>query len=114
MNESGQAIKRLLERYQIETPGLVVIHDDADLPKGEIRLSQNRGTAGHKGLESIVKALGTKDFARIRLGVRPKNYVPGSKLLARFVLKKISAREKEVVRETIQKASQALEKILRE
>ncbi|MBU4466442.1 aminoacyl-tRNA hydrolase, partial [Patescibacteria group bacterium] len=92
---------------------LIVIHDDADLPKGEIRISKDRGTAGHKGLDSIVGNIKTKDFTRIRLGVRPKNYIPGSKSLKRFVLKKFSKAEEKIVKEVLIKTNQAIETILK-
>ncbi len=120
MNESGKAVKSLINHYQLNkamtelSRWFIVIHDDADLPKGEIRISENRGTAGHKGIESIVNALKTKNFIRIRLGVRPKNYVPGSKSLARFVLKKFTPDEKKIVAEVMEKTTNAIETILQE
>jgi len=70
MNNSGQSVAKLVKFYK--TKDLTVIHDDIDLPLGKIRVSQNRGSAGHKGIESIIKELGTKDFKRIRIGVQPE------------------------------------------
>lgn len=112
MNKSGQALKKILFYYKIKTVNLIVVHDDADLEKGELRISKDRGTAGHKGLDSIVGNMKTKDFVRIRIGVRPKNYIPGSKSLNRFVLKKFTKPEEKIVSEVIQRVNKAIEMIL--
>jgi PTH1 family peptidyl-tRNA hydrolase len=68
MNESGSAVKRAL---RVKPKALLVVHDDADLPLGSYRLSFARGAAGHHGVESVIRALGTKEFWRLRIGVRP-------------------------------------------
>src|SRR5699024_3313903 len=74
MNLSGEAIRPLMDYYQITTEDLLVIYDDLDLPTGKIRLRQKGGHGGHNGIRSIIDHLGTKDFKRIRLGVgRPMN-----------------------------------------
>jgi len=114
MNKSGQALKKILSYYKIRTANLIVVHDDADLEKGELRISKDRGTAGHKGLDSIVGVLKTRNFVRIRIGVRPKNYIPGSKSLNRFVLKKFTKPEEKIVAEVIKKVNEAIETILKE
>lgn len=69
MNESGAAVADLLRWYKIETVRLIVIHDDIDLKTAALRLKRGGGTAGHHGLDSIVAAIGTKDFYRVRIGV---------------------------------------------
>ena len=114
MNKSGQALGKIVSFYKIKITNLVVVHDDADLQKGEVRISKNRGTAGHKGLDSIVGVLKTKNFTRIRIGVRPKNYVAGSKLLDKFVLKKFTKEEEKIIKETIKKTCQAIEFAIKE
>lgn len=114
MNKSGQSLGKIISFYKMRATNLIVVHDDADLQKGEIRISENRGTAGHKGLDSIVGVLKTKNFTRIRIGVRPKNYVPGSKSLERFVLKKFTKDEEKIVAEVIKKTNEAIEMILRD
>lgn len=68
MNESGLAVKRAL---RAKPSALLVVHDDADLPIGSYRLVFARGAAGHHGVESIIRALGTKEFWRLRIGIRP-------------------------------------------
>jgi len=69
MNESGQAVAPLARWYKIDPDHLIVLHDELDLPVGQLRLKKGGGTAGHHGLDSIVGSLGTKDFYRVRIGV---------------------------------------------
>jgi PTH1 family peptidyl-tRNA hydrolase len=74
MNESGQAVAPLARWYKIDPDHLIVIHDELDLPVGQLRLKKGGGTAGHHGLGSIVGSLGSKDFYRIRVGIgKPGN-----------------------------------------
>jgi len=73
MNESGRPLGQLMRFYKIVPSQLIVVHDEIDIPFGEIRIKVDGGTAGHNGLKSIVNHLGTKEFVRVRLGVgRPR------------------------------------------
>lgn len=69
MNESGKAAAKLHKQYP-ELP-IVVVYDDVDIPIGEVKCSFARGAGGHNGVQSVIDHLGTKDFFRIRVGVRP-------------------------------------------
>lgn len=69
MNLSGEAVNPLAHRYEISLVDLLVIHDDLDLPLGVIRLRQRGGAGGHKGVLSIIEALGSQDFPRLRVGI---------------------------------------------
>ncbi len=69
MNESGRAALRLVRQYGVDTPDLLVVHDDVDLPLGRIRLKRGGGAAGQKGVLSIADALRSQDFMRLRIGV---------------------------------------------
>ncbi len=71
MNESGQCVFALLKWYKMDPTDLIVIHDDTDLAVGGMKIQSNRGSAGHKGIASIISHVGSQDFERIRLGVRP-------------------------------------------
>ena len=74
MNESGKEIAQLVVRYQLSVADLLIVHDDMDVPLGEFRLQKGRGTAGHKGVQSVIDALGTNDFWRLRFGIgRPSS-----------------------------------------
>lgn len=69
MNESGRAVADLLRWFKVDPGHLIVLHDDIDLQSAVLRLKRGGGTAGHHGLDSIVAAIGTRDFYRIRIGV---------------------------------------------
>lgn len=96
MNNSGSAVKKLTTDYGLRTTDLLIVHDDLDLPLGTLRLSRGSGSAGHKGVQSIIDALGTKDFWRLRIGVGSKK---GD--AAKFVLKPFSRIEQMKVKKII-------------
>lgn len=114
MNNSGASLKPLVKSTKAASE-LVVIYDDLDLPLGRVRLSFDRGSGGHKGVESIIKKIGTRAFVRIRIGVCP--VTSGGKMrkptseesVLRHILGKFSAREQEQLNKVNKKISQALE-----
>lgn len=112
MNESGKAVKKSLKTYNLNPKNLIVIHDDIDLPIGKIRIVKNRGAAGHKGVESIIKELKTKDFIRFRVGIRPKTGKPQNP--EKFVLQKFNKEEEKIVKDVIKKIAEAIEFTLTE
>ncbi|TFG35653.1 MAG: aminoacyl-tRNA hydrolase [Parcubacteria group bacterium] len=112
MNLSGQAVASLISYYKIGEKNRIIIHDDIDLPIGQIKISKDRGSAGHKGVESIIKNLGTKNFIRIRVGIKPKSGKP--KKTEDFVLKKFSKGEKEIVDGAILKSAGAIRAIIKD
>lgn len=69
MNRSGSVVKPIVSRYKVRPEDLLVIHDDLDLPLGKVRIRAGGGSAGHRGMESIISALRTSDIARIRIGI---------------------------------------------
>ena len=112
MNESGKAVKPLIDKYKIKPGDLIVIHDDIDLPLEKIRIVRNRGSAGHKGVESIIKELKTENFIRFRIGIQPQPGKP--KNPENFVLQKFNKKEEKIVKEVIQKTVFAIEIVLKE
>jgi len=73
MNLSGHFVGKLVNFYKIEPADCLVVHDDLDLPLGRIRLARSGGSAGHKGVESVIRQLGHNDFPRLKVGVgRPE------------------------------------------
>lgn len=112
MNESGKAVKGLINKFQIPKSKIIVVHDDIDLPLGKIRISKSSGSAGHKGVESIIKNLGTKDFIRFRIGIMPETGKP--KDVENFVLRKFTGEEEKILKETIKKTAEAIEFFLKE
>ena len=76
MNLSGIAVRELVSEYEIRPEeDLIVIQDELDFPLGTLRIHTRRSSAGHNGIESIISALGTKDFLRIRMGVAPDHKI---------------------------------------
>ncbi|MFH0806563.1 MAG: aminoacyl-tRNA hydrolase [Candidatus Brennerbacteria bacterium] len=88
MNESGPAIKSALRTLRVKPKEIVLVHDDTDLPLGSYRLVWARGAAGHHGVKSTIQALGTDEFWRLRIGIRPPSQ-PHTKADA-FVLRQMS------------------------
>ena len=107
MNLSGRAVKKITNNLQLTTNNLWVVHDDIDIPLGKIRISIGRGAAGHKGVESIIKELGTKNFVRFRIGIQPKTGKPRNP--EKFVLQKFNKEEEGLIKEVIQKIIEAIE-----
>ncbi len=92
MNMSGRSLKLIRSLFSIPLTDILVIHDDLDIPFGEMRLKENGGSAGHNGLDSIIDAFGSREFVRLRVGIgRP----PGDKDPADFVLEDFTKAEKE-------------------
>lgn len=76
MNDSGRAVRPLMDYFGVKTDEIVVIYDDMDMPPGRIRLRQKGSAGGHNGMKSIIQHIGTQDFNRIRIGVgRPEPYM---------------------------------------
>jgi PTH1 family peptidyl-tRNA hydrolase len=112
MNLSGDAVKPLLERYGEGDPGnLIVASDEAALPFGMIRVRAKGSAGGQKGLKSIIDRLGSGEFARVRMGVKPDHPVSD---LASFVLAKIPKRDRPALDEVLERAAEAIEVVLAE
>jgi PTH1 family peptidyl-tRNA hydrolase len=112
MNNSGRAIKLLIENYKLKIENLIIVHDDIDVPLGKIKISFGKGSAGHKGVQSIIDELKTKNFIRIRVGICPKSGKP--KFLEKFVLKKIKKGEQKILKELLEKVCEVIEILLKE
>ena len=111
MNLSGQPVGALVRFYDIPLERLLVCSDDIDLPLGTLRLRPDGGSAGQKGLESIIEHLGTKVFPRLRLGVgRP----PGVKAAAGYVLRDFKGEDLDLIDAALDRAVDAIESFLRE
>ncbi|MFH1894342.1 MAG: aminoacyl-tRNA hydrolase, partial [Patescibacteria group bacterium] len=106
MNNSGKAVRSLVASYKLPVTSLLVIHDDIDLPLGKIKIVKNRGAAGHKGVESIIENLRTKDFIRLRMGIQPKTGKP--ERAESFVLKKFTKSEEKILKNVIKKTTEAI------
>lgn len=104
MNTSGGPISKLCATYKIAPEELLVIHDELDIPAGDVRVKVGGGHAGHNGLRSIIDKLGSRDFSRIRVGI---GNPPGRMQVADFVLKQLRAKEAEEFEDTTYRAAEA-------
>jgi PTH1 family peptidyl-tRNA hydrolase len=112
MNLSGKAVRSLIRYYRLPATKILIVHDDIDLPLGKIKVSRGQGSAGHKGVQSMIDELKTKDFIRFRIGILPKRGKP--RKTERFVLQKFNKSEEKIVVKTVEKAIKVIEMILKE
>ncbi|HJY87198.1 MAG TPA: aminoacyl-tRNA hydrolase [Candidatus Acidoferrales bacterium] len=111
MNVSGLAVRELLGRFESDPAEMIAIYDDVALPWGYLRIRKRGSAGGHKGLKSLIGALGTDEFVRVRLGVRPEHPVGD---LAAYVLSPMSRDQLEVAGEMVEQAAEAVGVILAE
>lgn len=107
MNNSGMAVKLLASYYKTAPEDIIIVHDELDLPLGKIKVRIGGAAAGHHGVESIIAALETDQFIRVRLGIGPATGV-----VEKFVLKPFVSREKPQVKHVIKQALKALDLLL--
>ncbi len=125
MNQSGEAVRKILKMKNLELEDAIIAHDDSDIYLGEYKLSRDRGSAGQKGVENIMEVFGTKDFMRLRIGIRPRSRVKspttilpleykreeggGSRQKAgEFVLKNITAANMKILKEVFERAASVI------
>lgn len=101
MNESGRAVNFLMGYYQIKPEELMVIQDDLDMPIGKVRLRTKGSAGGHNGIKSIISAVGTKDFSRIKIGIQH----PAKQTVVNWVLTPFSKDQEPVALSGIDKAT---------
>lgn len=106
MNLSGRTVSRLCRQYDMRPEQILIVYDDLDLPLGRLRLRQEGGSGGHKGMVSIISQLGTQGFPRLRIGVgRP----PGRMEPADYVLQPFTKEEEAIVAGIVETAVEAIE-----
>ncbi len=112
MNLSGMAVRELVERYEADpAKDLIVIYDELDFPLGTLRIRERGSSAGHNGLESVIGALDTQEFVRVRLGIAPEHKVTDG---ARYVLSQLKKAQYKTVDAVLDRAAEAVEVILKE
>ena len=112
MNLSGDSVRALVAKHEAQPESdLIVIQDELDFPWGTLRIHRQRSSAGHNGIESIIEALGTQDFLRIRIGVAPDRKVEDGE---RYLLSPMRKAQLKVVAEMLDTAAEAVKTILKE
>ncbi len=111
MNNSGDVVRKLMKRYSFNVDDILIVYDDVDLPFGKLRI-RKKGSAGtHNGVKSIVNSLNSDSFKRIRFGIGPKqkNYSMNDYVLGKFTID-----EDLVVKNVLEKVTDAVESIVRD
>lgn len=111
MNLSGESVRELMDYYKCDLSDLIVIYDDISLDVGKLRIRAKGSAGGHNGVKNIIAHLGTQEFTRIKVGVGEK---PAKMDLADYVLGRFSKEEQPVIRESADRARQAVATILTE
>lgn len=110
MNRSGLAVQSLLSKYHVSPDHLIIVHDDLDLAPGVLKIRRQGSSGGHRGVESVIHAIGTPGFVRLKIGIgRDPDMAPEE-----YVLRRFSPREREVVAEAAGRACEAVEVMITE
>jgi len=109
MNLSGQSVKGLLEKYSLKPDRLILVFDELDLPWTHVRVRPKGSAGGHNGVKDVIRCLGTDEFTRLRLGIRPDHPVSDA---ARFVLAPFKSAQMKELDELLDAASTAVESII--
>lgn len=106
MNNSGIAVKSIANYYKISSEKILIIHDEIDLPLGEIKIQKGKGAAGHNGVQSVIDYLKTKNFIRVRIGIKSIE----EKILEteKFVLQNFNSNEEKIIKKEIKRAVQII------
>ena len=119
MNQSGNTVRYVAEKHQAQISDFIVVHDDIDIPFGDIKVGRGRGAGGNNGVQSIIDTFSSKDFVRVRIGIAPTSFWTGAIKrpegggpLERFVLKPFSPSERKQLPELYQKVRLILETII--
>lgn len=120
VNKSGEAVSALAKKNKIKAQDVIIIQDDLDIPFGNVKLSFDKNSGGHRGIESIIKALKTKKFYRIRIGTgvraldkaRQQSDKKRDEFVKDFVLKKFTPSEREEIKNLFKETLKRLEQIL--
>jgi PTH1 family peptidyl-tRNA hydrolase len=111
MNLSGTAVRMLLERYECKAAEMIVLSDEAALPWGMLRIRERGSAGGHNGLKSIIASVGSNEFIRVRLGVKPEYPLED---MAEYVLHTMRKPEREITAQMAADAAEAVELIVAE
>jgi PTH1 family peptidyl-tRNA hydrolase len=110
MNRSGSAVRRIADKHAVPPERIIVVHDDLDLDAGRLKIRKKGSSGGHKGIDSIIQNLGTRDFIRVKIGIGRDPLSPAE----RFVLSKFRRDEIPLIRGAVAQASRAVACIIAE
>lgn len=110
MNRSGIAVRDVLNRSGIPSTNLIVVHDDIDMETGKLKIKKNGSSGGHKGVESIIQSIGTKDFIRVKLGIGRGEGIP----VEDYVLSKFKKDELPLIKDSVSRAIDAVAAVVKD
>lgn len=121
VNKSGEAVKKIIKNYNLKPDSILVVQDDLDVPFGKVKLSFDKNSGGHKGVESIMKALKTKKFYRLRIGLakpalqkaRRQTERKRDEFVRNYVLSKFSKSESEKLKEIFKEGYEKLNSVIK-
>lgn len=110
MNRSGLAVKKILKKRNVSPDRLIVVQDDLDIDTGAVKIRRNGSSGGHRGIESIIQELGTRDFVRVKVGIGRDKDIP----VEEYVLRTFKPAEKNIVKDVIINTAYAVTVIVAE
>ena len=110
MNRSGTAVRKVMRRYPLGSENLIVVHDDLDMDTGKLKIREKGSSGGHRGVDSIIESIGTREFIRVKIGVGREEGVPAEE----YVLRKFGKDQIPLIKDALMRASDAIAMILRD
>ncbi|HYQ48448.1 MAG TPA: aminoacyl-tRNA hydrolase [Thermodesulfovibrionales bacterium] len=110
MNRSGLAVRKMADKHAVPPERIIVVHDDLDLPTGRLKIRTRGSSGGHKGIDSVIQNLGSRDFIRVKIGIGRDPLIPAET----FVLSKFKRDELPGIKEALAHASRAIACVIAE
>lgn len=110
MNLSGESVKEIVDFYNINIEEIIVIYDDIDVEKGNIKIRKKGGSGSHNGMRSVIKELNSSEFGRIRVGIGQPEFKND---MINYVIGKVPEEEQKVLQQGVKKAAEAIEEIIK-
>ena len=110
MNRSGLAVKEVMKKYPLGPENLIVVHDDLDMETGKLKIRKKGSSGGHRGVDSIIESIGTREFIRVKIGIGREEGVPAEE----YVLRKFGKDEIPLIKAAVVRALDAIAAILRD
>jgi PTH1 family peptidyl-tRNA hydrolase len=108
MNRSGVAVKEVMKKYPLDTENLIVVHDDLDMETGKLKIRKRGSSGGHRGVDSIIESIGTREFIRVKIGIGREEGVPAEE----YVLRKFGKDQVSLIKDALVRATDAIVVIL--
>ncbi len=110
MNRSGLAVRAVMAKYNVQSVNLIVVHDDIDMETGRLKIRERGSSGGHRGIESVIESVGTREFIRVKIGVGREEGVAAED----YVLGKFRKDEGPLIKEAVVRAADAVAAVLKD